>query len=62
MDFYNADRPRVHNKYRTPQQADRDYYSEYANQRAKRIDQRGSGCKAFSFLLPILSFFISVSD
>ena len=31
MDFYNADRPHAHNKYRTPQQAERDYYSEHAD-------------------------------
>ena len=29
MDFYNADRPHAHNKYRTPTQAERDYYSEH---------------------------------
>ena len=31
MDFYNADRPHAHNKYRTPQQAERDYYNEHAD-------------------------------
>ena len=29
MDFYNADRPHAHNKYRTPQQAERDFYSNH---------------------------------
>ncbi|MBO4835702.1 MAG: hypothetical protein IKS55_08280 [Oscillospiraceae bacterium] len=31
MDFYNADRPYAYNKYRTPQQAEHDYYSEHAD-------------------------------
>lgn len=31
MDFYNADRPHAHNKYRTPQQAERDYYNKHAD-------------------------------
>ena len=31
MDFYNADRPHAHNKYRTPAQAESDYYSEHAD-------------------------------
>lgn len=31
MDFYNADRPHAHNKYRTPTQAERDYYSGHAD-------------------------------
>ena len=31
MDFYNADRPHAHNKYRTPQQAERDYYRGHAD-------------------------------
>lgn len=29
MDFYNAARPHAHNKYRTPQQAERDFYSNH---------------------------------
>lgn len=31
MDFYNADRPHAHNKYRTPVQAESDYYSEHTD-------------------------------
>ena len=46
------------NKYRTPQQAGRDYYREYADQRAVRIGQRGSGRKAFFVSLSALIFFV----
>ena len=31
INFYNDDRPHAHNKYRTPTQAERDYYSEHAD-------------------------------
>lgn len=31
MDFYNADRPHAHNKYRTPQQAELDFYNGHSD-------------------------------